>query len=217
MCWDRGTAPSIALHLELCHQHDCVPSQHTSFQHCRAARVLPCSVCLTVREQCLPVACPLVGWSRAQGGGGTAGFGWLWPHACCNPTSPSAAKRAVISAKTVIRLLGTNLSQKAKQEGRTSDQPFYMKPHRGKWRLGEDWPCQVFLCCVPVPCDFSASLSGAGCCSASQVGCASPSQWGWSCSLSHLRCCAWVALCPQSAFPHSDKMLFIHCCVLTMV
>lgn len=160
-------------------------------------------------------ACPLVGWSRARGGGGTAGFSWLWPHACCNPTSPSAAKRVVISAKTVIRLLGTNLSQNAKQEGRTSDQPFYTKLHRGKWKLGEDRPCQVFLCCVPLPYDISASHSRDWCCSASQLGCASPSQWGWSCSLSHLWCCTWVALCPQSAFPRSDKTSFIHCCVLT--
>lgn len=44
----------------------------------------------------------------------------------------------VISAKTVIRLIGTNLSQKAGEEGRTSDQPFYMKLCREKWRLGQD-------------------------------------------------------------------------------
>lgn len=44
----------------------------------------------------------------------------------------------VISAKTVIRLIGTNLSQKAREEGRTSDQPFYMKLYREKWRPGQD-------------------------------------------------------------------------------
>lgn len=44
----------------------------------------------------------------------------------------------VISAKTVIRLLGTNLSQKVGEEGRSSDQPFYMKLYREKWRLGQD-------------------------------------------------------------------------------
>lgn len=58
----------------------------------------------------------------------------------------------VISAKTVIRLLGTNLSQKAEQEGRTSDQPFYMKLYRGKWRLGQDGavPGLSLLCPSPL-------------------------------------------------------------------
>lgn len=78
-------------------------------------------------------------------------------------------------------------------------------------------PCRVFLCCVPLPSDIPASHSRAGCSSAPQLSSASPSlsQWGWSCSLSHRWCCTWVALCPQSAFPRSDKTLFIHCCVLT--
>lgn len=47
----------------------------------------------------------------------------------------------VISAKTVIRLLGTNLSQKAEEEGRTSDQPFYIETLQGEMEAGAGQVC----------------------------------------------------------------------------
>lgn len=48
----------------------------------------------------------------------------------------------VISAKTVIRLIGTNLSQKAGEEGRTSDQPFYMELYRGEMEARAGQVCR---------------------------------------------------------------------------
>lgn len=80
--------------------------------------------------------------------------------------APSLAeKHVVISARAAIRLIGTDLSRKAGEEGRTSDRPFDMKLYRQKWRPGQDWSvlgsqllCALslllFVVCPHVPAPF---------------------------------------------------------------
>lgn len=86
-----------------------------------------------------------VAWPRQE----AAGPG---PEPRSNPACHSAGKHVVISAKTVIRLLGTNLSQKAEEEeGRNSNQPFYMKLYREKWRPWQDGSVvgSQLICALP--------------------------------------------------------------------